>query len=136
MHVQWKSDREANLPGVWLPEGLNKKYPKAGVSREWQWLFPTPKPVLDPASGIIRRHHLSDAWFQKVFKRAVGKAALTKRVSPHTLRHSFGTHLLEGGTDIRTVQELMGHADVRTTQIYLHVMKKPGLGVRSPLDGM
>lgn len=134
MHELWKADRAAGLPGVWLPEGLNRKYPKAGVSWEWQWLFSTPKPVLDPVSGITRRHHLSDAWFQKALKQAVGHAGLNKRVSPHTLRHTFGTHMLEGGADIRTVQELMGHADVRTTQIYLHVMKKPGLGVRSPLD--
>lgn len=134
LHRLWKSDQAAGLPGVWLPEVLEKKYPKAGVRWEWQWLFPTSKPVLDPASGLTRRHHLSDAWFQKVLKRAVGAAALTKRVSPHTLRHSFGTHLLEAGSDIRTVQELMGHADVRTTQIYTHVMRKPGLGVRSPLD--
>lgn len=130
----WESDRAENLPGVWLPDGLDKKYPKAGVSWEWQWLFPTAKPVLDPVTGIVRRHHLSDAWFQKALKQAVSKLALGKRISPHTLRHSFGTHLLEGGTDIRTVQELMGHSDVRTTQIYLHVMKRPGLGVRSPLD--
>lgn len=130
----WESDRAENLPGVWLPEGLSKKYPKAGVSWEWQWLFPTAKPVFDSVSGLVRRHHLSDAWFQKALKQAVGKLALGKRISPHTLRHSFGTHLLEGGADIRTVQELMGHADIRTTQIYLHVMKKPGLGVKSPLD--
>lgn len=130
----WKIDRTEKLPGVWLPEGLAKKYPQAGVSWEWQWLFPTAKPVRDPATDIFRRHHLSDAWFQKVLKQAVGKAGFGKRVSPHTLRHSFGTHLLEGGTDIRTVQELMGHADIRTTQIYLHVMQKPGFGVRSPLD--
>lgn len=89
---------------------------------------------VDPATGIRRRHHVSDNLFQRALKQAATKAALTKRVTPHTLRHSFGTHLLEGGTDIRTVQELMGHSDVRTTQIYLHVMKKPGLGVRSPLD--
>lgn len=134
LRALWESDRAECLPGVWLPEGLAKKYPKAGVSWEWQWLFPTAKPVLDPVTGIVRRHHLSDAWFQKALKQAVGKLALGKRISPHTLRHSFGTHLLEGGADIRTVQELMGHADIRTTQIYLHVMKKPGLGVRSPLD--
>ena len=134
LRALWKADRKENLPGVWMPEGLGKKYPKASVSWEWQWLFPTAKAVLDPVSGLVRRHHLSDAWFQKALKQAVGKLALGKRISPHTLRHSFGTHLLEGGTDIRTVQELMGHADIRTTQIYLHVMKKPGLGVRSPLD--
>jgi integron integrase len=130
----WQTDRAASLPGVWLPEGLNRKYPKAGVSWEWQWLFPTAKPVADPATGVVRRHHLSDAWFQKVLKQAVEKAGLNKRVSPHTLRHSFATHLLEAGADIRTVQELLGHQSVETTQIYTHVMKKPGFGVRSPLD--
>jgi integron integrase len=130
----WEEDRAAGLPGVWLPEGLARKYPKAGASWEWQWLFPTQKPVLDPGTGIVRRHHLSDAWFQKVLKSAAQKAGMTKRITPHVLRHSFATHLLEAGTDIRTVQELLGHASVETTQIYTHVMKKPGLGVRSPLD--
>ena len=131
----WRADRAGSLPGVWLPEGLNRKYPKAGVSWAWQWLFPTAKPVADPATGIMRRHHLSDAWFQKALKQAVEKAGLNKRVSPHTLRHSFATHLLEAGADIRTVQELLGHQSVETTQIYTHVMQKPGFGVRSPLDG-
>jgi integron integrase len=135
LRPQWQADRNFALPGVWLPEGLARKYPKAGVSWEWQWLFPTRRPVLDPATGIVRRHHVSDAWFQQALKRATAKAGLTKRVSPHTFRHSFATHLLEGGADIRTVQELLGHASVETTQIYTHVMQKPGLGVRSPLDG-
>jgi integron integrase len=134
LRSRWEADRAAELPGVWLPEGLEKKYPKAGVSWEWQWLFPAQKPGLDPGSGITRRHHVSDAWFQRVLKRAAEKAGLTKRVTPHVLRHSFATHLLEGGVDIRTVQELLGHASVETTQIYTHVMQKPGLGVRSPLD--
>jgi integron integrase len=131
---QWVRDRAAKVPGVWLPEGLAKKYPKAGVSWEWQWLFPARDLSRDPASGISRRHHLSDTSFQRTVKQAAHKAGLNKRVTPHTFRHSFATHLLESGTDIRTVQELLGHQSVETTQIYLHVMKKPGLGVRSPLD--
>jgi integron integrase len=134
LRKQWEADRAEALPGVWLPEGLARKYPKAGVSWEWQWLFPSRSPGLDPATGITRRHHVSDAWFQRVLKRAAEKAGLNKRVTPHVLRHSFATHLLEGGADIRTVQELLGHTCVETTQIYTHVMQKPGLGVRSPLD--
>ena len=130
----WRADRAAAVPGVWLPEGLDRKYPKAGVSWEWQWLFPSRELGLDPATRIRRRHHVSDNLFQRALKQAATKAALTKRVTPHTLRHSFATHLLEGGADIRTVQELLGHASVETTQIYTHVMQKPGLGVRSPLD--
>lgn len=134
LREQWTADRAAKVPGVWLPEGLARKYPKAGESWEWQWLFPSRDLGRDPATGVMRRHHLSDTSFQRTVKQAATKAGLNKRVTPHTFRHSFATHLLEGGTDIRTVQELMGHASVETTQIYLHVMKKPGLGVRSPLD--
>jgi site-specific recombinase XerD len=130
----WEADRASGLPGVWLPEGLAKKYPKAGERWQWQWLFPSSRPALDPATGIRRRHHVSDMTFQRIVKGAAERAAIVKRVTPHTFRHSFATHLLESGTDIRTVQELLGHASVETTQIYTHVMKKPGLGVRSPLD--
>jgi integron integrase len=136
LHQLWESDRGENLPGVWLPEGLAKKYPKGGVSWEWQWVFPSKSPSLDTTTGIRRRHHLSDTTLQRSVKVAAAKAGMTKRVTPHTFRHSFATHLLESGTDIRTVQELMGHSDIRTTQIYLHVMQKPGLGVRSPLDAL
>jgi len=127
-------DRSLGLAGVWLPEALERKYPKAGVSWEWFWFFPSRQLMHDPHSGLQRRHHVLDATFQHAIREAAKAGRLNKRVTPHTLRHSFATHLLEAGTDIRSVQDLLGHADVATTQIYTHVMKKPGLGVRSPLD--
>lgn len=127
-------DRAAGLAGVWLPEGLAAKYTRAGESLEWQWLFPSREAAVDPANGLRRRHHVTDSAFQRAIHGAATRAGLTKRVTPHVLRHSFATHLLEGGADIRTVQELLGHESVETTQIYTHVMQKPGLGVRSPLD--
>ena len=130
----YEEDRKARLPGVWMPEALERKYPKAGEAWEWHWLFPSRQVLRDPRSGTRRRHHVLDATFQQSIRLAAAKAGLNKRVTPHTLRHSFATHLLEGGTDIRTVQDLLGHQDVSTTQIYTHVMKKPGLGVKSPLD--
>ncbi|HVU16555.1 MAG TPA: integron integrase [Candidatus Didemnitutus sp.] len=132
----WEADRAAGLPGVWLPEGLARKFPRAGEQWPWQWFFPAREVSSDPSNGTVRRHHVGDTWFQRVVREAAAKAGLHKRVTPHVLRHSFATHLLESGADIRTVQELLGHASVETTQIYTHVMKKPGLGVRSPLDGI
>jgi site-specific recombinase XerD len=131
-----EQDRAAGLPGVWLPEGLDKKYQRAGERWEWQWLFPSREASLDPSTGVMRRHHTLDGAFQNAVRRAAADAGLNKRVTPHVLRHSFATHLLESGTDIRTVQELLGHESVETTQIYTHVMQKPGLGVRSPLDAL
>lgn len=136
LRVLFAEDRAAGLPGVWLPEGLARKYPAAGTSWEWQWVFPSRETSIDPGTGIMRRHHALDGAFQNAIRQAARRAVIDKRVTPHVLRHSFGTHLMESGADIRTVQELMGHDDVRTTQIYTHVMQRPGLGIRSPLDGL
>ena len=130
----WAADREAGLPGVHLPEALARKFPEADKSWPWFWLFPSPAVSLDPRSGLTRRHHVFEDSLQRAVKRAAQKAGIPKVVTPHVLRHSFATHLLETGTDIRTLQTLLGHRDVATTMIYTHVMKNPGLGVKSPLD--
>ena len=130
----YAEDRQVDAPGVWMPEGLERKWPQAGKAWEWQWFFPSRQWLVDPRTGVRRRHHVLDATFQHAVRAAAVRAGLSKRATPHVLRHSFATHLLEGGTDIRTVQELLGHKDVSTTQIYTHVMAKPGIGVISPLD--
>lgn len=119
---------------VHLPFALDRKYPNAGIDLGWQYFFPSMKRSTDPRSGEVGRHHLHEKNIGRSIKNAARKAGLIKRVSSHTLRHSFATHLLENGYDIRTVQELLGHKDVSTTMIYTHVLNKGGRGVRSPLD--
>ena len=130
-----EKDLAAGFGEVWLPGALRTKWPKAGREWAWQWVFPSAELSIDPETKVRRRHHVTDAAVQRAIKQAGIAAGLLKRVTPHVLRHSFATHLLESGTDIRTVQDLLGHKDVSTTQIYTHVMAKPGIGVRSPLDG-
>jgi len=119
---------------VWLPFALARKYPKAPYEPGWQYVFPAAGLSVDPRSGAVRRHHLDEKRVQRNLKRAAGQAGILKPVSPHTLRHCFATHLLEAGQDIRTVQELLGHSDVKTTMIYTHVLNRGGLAVLSPLD--
>lgn len=117
-----------------MPHALERKYPKSGATWAWFWVFPQDRLSTDPRSGVIRRHHLYDETFQRAFKRAVQQAGITRPATPHTLRHCFATHLLQSGSDIRTVQELLGHSDVATTMIYTHVMRMGGMAVSSPLD--
>jgi len=125
---------ERGFAGVALPHALARKYPGAEGSWAWQYVFPAARPSGDPSTGKWRRHHVHENTVQRAIREAARRAGIVKPVGPHTLRHCFATHMLERGYDIRTVQELMGHADVRTTQIYTHVMKKGAGAVRSPLD--
>ncbi len=131
-----EQDLAAGYGAVYLPYALERKYPNAAREWGWQYVFPSRDLSVDPRSGVTRRHHVDQSVVNKAIKQAVKRAGVVKKVSAHTFRHSFATHLLQRGTDIRTIQSLLGHKDVQTTMIYTHVLKQGGEGVVSPLDDL
>ncbi len=132
--VLFERDQAANMHEVELPDALSRKYPNAQFSWRWQYVFPADNYSTDPRSGHVRRHHLDEQHLQRAVQQAVREAGLTIRFTPHCFRHSFATHLLQAGRDIRTVQQLLGHANVETTMIYTHVLDQGPMGVISPVD--
>jgi integrase len=136
VRLQHTEDLARGLGRAPLPDAIARKYPPADCQWAWQWVFPASSHYVDRRTGVRHRHHVHESVIQRVVKGAVCRAGLTKLASSHSFRHSFATHLLEDGYDIRTIQELLGHKDVKTTMIYTHVLSRGGKGVKSPIDGL